>query len=205
MLRLHWVPDNASLIVRLALEARGLPYETVRVDREGGALASSAFRALNPAGTIPVLETPDGVLTETGAILLWLEGGVPEPEALSRLFWLSNTPHADLRRAFYADRYASDPADLRHHLGQKLRAGFALMEPWEPSPLLEHYVACLLRWAGLYPRTKPIGVGWGDLPRLRAWALDYEARPTVVRACHAEGIEGPLVTAPVRPGGTGAA
>ena len=30
---LHYAPDNASLIVRLALEEMGLPYRTVLVDR----------------------------------------------------------------------------------------------------------------------------------------------------------------------------
>jgi len=31
--RLHYAPDNASLITRLALDEMGQPYETVRVDR----------------------------------------------------------------------------------------------------------------------------------------------------------------------------
>ena len=31
--RLHYAPDNASLVIRLVLEEMGLPYETVLVDR----------------------------------------------------------------------------------------------------------------------------------------------------------------------------
>ena len=69
---LHYAPDNASLIVRLALEELGVPYRTTLVDRATRQQDSAAFRALNPAGLIPVLETPDGPLSETGAILLWL-------------------------------------------------------------------------------------------------------------------------------------
>ena len=71
-LRLHYAPDNASLCIRLALEELGLPYETVLVNRATHAQRSPAYLALNPNGLIPVLETPDGPLFETGAILLWL-------------------------------------------------------------------------------------------------------------------------------------
>ena len=70
--RLHYAPDNASLVIRLALEDMGLPYETVLVDRTTREQDSAAYRALNPAGLIPVLETPQGPVFETAAILLWL-------------------------------------------------------------------------------------------------------------------------------------
>ena len=70
--RLHYAPDNASLIIRLALEELGQPFETILIDRRGGALDTAAYRSLNPHGLIPVLETPDGPIFETGAILLWL-------------------------------------------------------------------------------------------------------------------------------------
>ena len=32
---LHYAPDNASLIIRLALEAQGVAYDTCLVDRRG--------------------------------------------------------------------------------------------------------------------------------------------------------------------------
>lgn len=121
--RLHYAPDNASLVIRLALEEMGQPYQTALVDRRAAAHKSAAYRALNPAGLIPVLETPDGAIFETAAILLWLAdrhpeaGLMPRPDsprrahALKWLFHLSNTVHADLRILFYPDKYiGSDPA-----------------------------------------------------------------------------------------------
>ena len=69
---LHYAPDNASLIIRAALEVRGLPYATQLVDRGTQEQSTPAYRALNPNGLIPVLETPQGPVFETGAILLWL-------------------------------------------------------------------------------------------------------------------------------------
>ncbi|MEO0904761.1 MAG: glutathione S-transferase, partial [Pseudomonadota bacterium] len=110
-LRLHYAPDNASLCVRLALEELGLPYETVLVDRSQMAQKADAFLALNPNGLIPVLETADGPIFETAAILLWLaerEGrlmpavGTPaHMHAIQWIIWLSNTLHPDLRMMFY--------------------------------------------------------------------------------------------------------
>ena len=69
---LHYFPDTASLIVRLVLEELGTPYEARLIDREGGALSSPAYLAMQPLGLIPVLETPQGALFETAAMLLYL-------------------------------------------------------------------------------------------------------------------------------------
>lgn len=65
--RLHYAPDNASLIIRLALDELCQPYETVLVDRAQKAQLSDSYRALNPAGRIPTLETPQGPISETAA------------------------------------------------------------------------------------------------------------------------------------------
>ena len=72
---LHYAPDNASLIIRLALEAQGVAYDTCLVDRAAQGQSAPAYRALNPHGLIPALQTPDGPMFETGAILLWLARG----------------------------------------------------------------------------------------------------------------------------------
>ena len=66
---LHYAPDNASLIIRLALEAQGVAYDTCLVDRAAQGQSAPAYRALNPHGLIPALQTPDGPMFETGAIL----------------------------------------------------------------------------------------------------------------------------------------
>ncbi|GAB1364448.1 hypothetical protein MASR1M32_36840 [Rhodobacter sp.] len=72
MLTLRYTPDTAALPVRILLEDLGLPYTARLVDRDGGELASPAYRALHPLGKIPVLETAEGPMFETSAILLWL-------------------------------------------------------------------------------------------------------------------------------------
>ncbi|WP_425100067.1 glutathione S-transferase family protein [Tropicibacter sp. S64] len=147
---LHYAPDNASMIVRLVLEELGLPYETRLVDRASGAQGSAAYRALNPAGLIPALETPDGVMAETGAILLWLADrhrrmapAVDSPERgafLHRLFFLSNTLHPMLRMSFYPGKYVGRDAGARQALRDTLRG------PGEAFMTLPRALAQLEGW-----------------------------------------------------------
>jgi len=86
-LRLHgYWRSSASHRVRIALECKGLDYEYVPVHlvRSGGEQYSAAYRALNPQSRVPALESPDGVLTQSMAIMEWLEEVYPEPPLLPR-------------------------------------------------------------------------------------------------------------------------
>ncbi|MFV1492828.1 glutathione S-transferase family protein [Phaeobacter sp. JH18-32] len=135
--RLHYAPDNASLVIRLALEEMGLSYDTALVDRRAGAQNGAAYRALNPTGLIPVLETPDGAIFETAAILLWLGDTHPEtalvpapdsPQRAAFLKWLfhaSNTLHADLRMLFYPEKYIGAAPDDQRRLQAMLQVRIA--------------------------------------------------------------------------------
>lgn len=76
--------SGTSYRTRIALEIKGLAYARAPVDLRAGEQKSEAFRALNPQGLVPALETPDGVLTQSSAILEWLEERHPEPPLLPR-------------------------------------------------------------------------------------------------------------------------
>lgn len=74
-LRLLGYPvSNYVNIVRAALLEKDLPFEFV----ETRASQETAFRALSPLGKIPVLETGEGCLTETVAILDYLDDAFPD-------------------------------------------------------------------------------------------------------------------------------
>ena len=70
--------------MRIALQLKGLDYEYRPVDlrADGGAQFSAEYRALNPQSRVPTLETPDGLLTQSMAIMEWLEETYPEPPLL---------------------------------------------------------------------------------------------------------------------------
>jgi glutathione S-transferase len=54
------------------LEECGLPHEVRGLDHFAGELSSEAFRRLSPFAQLPVLDDDGFVLTETGAVLLYL-------------------------------------------------------------------------------------------------------------------------------------
>ncbi len=209
---LHYAPDNASLCVRLALEAAGIGYRTALVDRAARAQDGAAYRALNPHGLIPALETPDGPMFETAAILLWLserpggEGLMPRagsPDrgaALSWLFWLSNSLHPRLRLLFYPERHTSAGgiADLAAATREGIRADLDALDrlaasrpAWlVPAARSAHvcYLCPMLRWLALYPHE---AVGWFDLrlwPNLLEIAKVTEVTDWARAAAIAEGL-----------------
>ncbi|NBD10046.1 glutathione S-transferase family protein [Corallococcus silvisoli] len=61
-----------DLRVLWTLEELGVPYRVHGVDHPAGETRSEEYRRLNPFAQVPVLEDEGFVLTETGAILLYL-------------------------------------------------------------------------------------------------------------------------------------
>ncbi|HET9959547.1 MAG TPA: glutathione S-transferase family protein [Polyangiaceae bacterium] len=64
--------NTRDLRVLWALEEIALPYEIVGMDHPNHDLDSPAYRALNPFGQIPVIDDDGVVVSESGAILLYL-------------------------------------------------------------------------------------------------------------------------------------
>ena len=85
MLRLYtYFRSSAAYRVRIALALKGLAYESVPVHllRDGGEQHQSAYRALNPAGLVPALQDNGATITQSVAILEYLEELHPEPALL---------------------------------------------------------------------------------------------------------------------------
>lgn len=74
--------SGAAYRTRIALALKGLAYDQQGVDLRTGAQRSEAFVALNPQGMVPALEVDGAVLTQSPAILEWLEETHPEPALL---------------------------------------------------------------------------------------------------------------------------
>jgi maleylpyruvate isomerase len=74
--------SGAAYRTRIALNLKGVTYEQRGVDLRTGAQRSEAYLALNPQGMVPALETDQGVLTQSPAILEWLEETHPQPPFL---------------------------------------------------------------------------------------------------------------------------
>lgn len=78
--------SGTSYRTRIALALKGVSYEQVPHDLRTGEQRAAAYLALNPQGLVPALETDadegGGVLTQSPAILEWLEERYPEPPLL---------------------------------------------------------------------------------------------------------------------------
>lgn len=76
--------SGASYRVRIALGLKGLAYETAAHDLRQGAQKAADYLALNPQGMVPALQHGDLVVTQSPAILEWLEDTCPEPALLPK-------------------------------------------------------------------------------------------------------------------------
>lgn len=82
-MKLYWHPFSVfPRRVRISLREKRIACDEIVVDLPGGALRTPALAHLNPFGQVPVLE--DGVLTisESSAILEYLEETYPTPALL---------------------------------------------------------------------------------------------------------------------------
>ena len=71
-MKLYEFPPTRSIRVRWALQELGIEFEAITVNLPAGEHMQPEFRALNPAGRLPVLVDGDFVLTESVAIVLYL-------------------------------------------------------------------------------------------------------------------------------------
>ena len=73
---------TAPYRVRIGLNLKGLAYDYVGYDLVAGEARRPGYAGLNRQGLLPTLQTDDGVLTQSLAILEWLEETQPEPPLL---------------------------------------------------------------------------------------------------------------------------
>ena len=89
ILHSYW-RSGTSYRTRIALNLKGVAYEQQTVDLRQRAHKTPAYLSLNPQGMVPALEIDGAILTQSVAILEWLEDAYPAPALL---------PSAPLERA----------------------------------------------------------------------------------------------------------
>ena len=78
--------SSAAYRARIALNLKGLDYERayVHLTRNGGEQFAAEFRALNPQSLVPVLQDGDVTLTQSIAIIEYLDEVYPTPPFLPK-------------------------------------------------------------------------------------------------------------------------
>lgn len=202
-MKLYTSPGACSLADHIVLHWIGAPFEAQLVTREQR--ATPEFRALNPAGAVPVLQVGDWVLTQNSAILHYLTDRFPEaglcgdgtPESRAEVNrWLAFV-NADLHPAFKplfgATAYLEDPALIaKSHdaARQQLRGLFERADArladrdWLAGSrsIADPYLFVVTQWA------KKTGVDLAGLDHLARFDARMAADAGVQAALRAEGL-----------------
>ncbi|HJO66735.1 MAG TPA: maleylacetoacetate isomerase [Sphingomonas sanguinis] len=134
--------SSAAYRVRLALGLKGLSYDSIAHDLRTGAQRTEAFRALQPQGLVPALETSDGVLIQSPAILEWIEERYNDPpllpedsagravvRAMAAIVACDIHPINNLRVLTHLrEELHADEAAIRHWIGRWVTEGFDALE-----------------------------------------------------------------------------
>jgi maleylpyruvate isomerase len=78
----HFFRSGTSHRLRIALNLKGIAYEQVAVDLRREQHLSDAFKAINPQQLVPVLEVDGEFMTQSPAIIEWLEERYADPPLL---------------------------------------------------------------------------------------------------------------------------
>jgi maleylpyruvate isomerase len=168
-IRLHgYWRSGAAYRVRIALNIKGIAYTQTAHDLRLGAQSGEAYRAIQPQGLVPALETEDGLLLQSPAILEWIEERFPQTPLL---------PADPAGRAMVRGMAAIVACDI--HPLNNLRVLKAIRELGADEAQVSDWIA---RW---------IGDGFAALETLIARHGDgfaYGATPTLADCCLAPQI-----------------
>lgn len=202
MLKLYCAPRTISIAVTTLLYESGIHWEPIRVDIAGGEQTRPDYHAINPKGRVPVLMTPEGALTETGAILEYLAetaapGYVPaDPLARARMrevmFYLASTMHVNHAHKMRGRRWANEEAslaDMTAKVSETMTTSCAYIESLivgrylfgaDPT-LADFYLYAICTWL------EGDGVNVSQFPKLSAFIEAMEAT-SGVRQARAAGL-----------------
>ena len=86
MLKLYdYFRSSACFRVRIALNMKGLDYTVIPIHllKEGGEQFSNSYQAINPQSLVPSLQDENKIITQSLAIIEYLEEKHPTPTLLS--------------------------------------------------------------------------------------------------------------------------
>ncbi len=172
MLKLHGIAiSNYYNMVKQSLLEKGIRFEEIMAPPS----QDPAFLAKSPMGKIPCLETPDGYLSESMAIIDYLEDTHPaQPLYAASAF--EKAKAKEIMRI--AELYLDIPA--RRHLGHVMfGAELSQAAVDEVRPAIEKGLAALRRIARYEPWIAGSSFGYADIVLLHALRMVLLIMPAV--------------------------
>jgi len=128
--------SSASFRVRIALNLKGVDYTSVVQDLDRGAHRAPAYLEINRQALLPALQTDEGVLTQSGAILEYLDARFPDPPLLP----VAQRDRARVRALFQivaCDTHPLTAMRVARYLKQTVGCDDALVLEWKRHWMLE--------------------------------------------------------------------
>jgi glutathione S-transferase len=195
-MKLYWHPFSIfPRRVQIALREKGIPCEEVQVDLPAGAHRTPEFRRLNPFEQMPVIEDGDVVVSESVAILEYLDERYPQPAlmpvgaarraAARQLMLWSGDYLAPAWKAWMAPRFSDvrpdDPSVRQGHAAMARHMDVLEARLRGAVWLVDAYSLADVCYAPFVTTFEMLGLG--DLldgrPAVRAWVDRLAARPAV--------------------------
>jgi glutathione S-transferase len=187
---------SCAVATHLALEEAGAEYSSVKLDFSAGDQRKPDFLKINPKGRVPVLVTPQGILTENVALLLYVAQSYPKANlaptdpfhlAMMQAFnaWVASTVHVAHAHKMRGARWTDDPAaieTLKIKVPQNMTECAALIEneylqgPWvmgNQFTVADCYLFIMTNWM------PGDGVDLTKFPKLTAHYAAMNERPAV--------------------------
>ena len=142
--------SSAAFRVRIALNVKGLEYETIAVHLPQGRHRDAGFRGVNPQSTVPVLDDAGTILWQSLAIIEYLDARYPRPRLIPE------EPVARARVQALAQLVACDMHPLNNlrvlkYLGAELGLDEAAVKRWYRHWIAEGFgplEALVAEWSG---------------------------------------------------------
>ena len=204
-MKLYYAPGTCARASHIALRDAGADFELQRVDFASGEQRSDSYhQAVNPKGRVPALETGQGILTETPAILTFIAQSWPaarlalldDPFQFARLqafnAYLCSTVHVAHAHSRRGERWADDPAaiaEMKRKAPEVVVDCFHLIEnslfegPWvmgDAYSVADPYLFTLTGWLQFH------SIDSRDFPGIHDHYQRMGERPSVQAAIAAE-------------------
>ena len=123
--------SSAAYRARMALSLKGIAYESrhVHLVRDGGEQLRPEYRRLNPLGRVPTLIDGERVLTQSVAIMEYLDEAYPRPAIMPR-DPLSRARMRAITQVLAADTQPLQNLAVTRYLARELQQPQAAIEAW---------------------------------------------------------------------------
>ena len=151
--------STASYRVRIALQYKQLSYQClpVHLTLDGGEQHQSAYLDLNPQGLVPCLDDNGQLLSQSLAIIEYLEEKYPSPALLPNSPW-DRAQVRSLSLLIACDLHPLNNLRVLEQLKEQFQATDIQVEAWYHHWLKLGFDAFEQRLYGI-PRTKPLCLG----------------------------------------------